>query len=167
MSRTSVVAVAMVSLVFWSFALIHAGGAIADAVSPGGRGVLSPISNLGTEADLSDCITAPLKVGSAKAAFCGDWNGVISKDGIVEVVALHALDDSGVVDAYRGTLPLGLAWGDSIVDVRDKLGQPSRITSMYGTPTFVYMYRSGVFGSLELRFNAGDRLMGINVCLER
>jgi len=161
------IVIAACSLVLWSLLLVHAGGAIADGVTRGDRSVLSPISQLGTKADLSGCATAPLQVGSATAAFCGDWNAIVASDGTVDVVSLHALNDSDVVDAYRGTLPMGLVWGDSIADVRGKLGEPNRITSIYGTPTFVYMYRGMPFGSLELRFSAGDRLMGINACLER
>jgi hypothetical protein len=150
-----------------SLLLVHAWGGVADGVSGGDGSTLSPVSRLGTLADLRDCVTAPLEVGSATAAFCDDWDAVVDKDGVVEVVSLHALDDSGVVDGFRGTLPMGLAWGDSIADVREKLGEPARITSIYKTPTFVYMYRNQAFGSLELRFSAGGRLTGINVCLER
>jgi hypothetical protein len=156
----------MVSLFVVSLLLIHVGGAFADGVSEGDRSRLSPISQLGRKADLTQCTSAPLGVGNAKAAFCSDWNGVVSKDGIVQVVTLHALHDSGVVDAYGGTLPLELAWGDTITAVQDKLGEPDRITGIYGTPTFVYMFEGLPFGSLELRFTGGDRLMAINACLK-
>ena len=45
------------------------------------------------------------------------------------------------------------------------LGTPIRITDAYGTPTLVYAYEDQAYGSLELRFSAGDRLMRINACL--
>jgi hypothetical protein len=166
-SRYPVLFLAIVSLTFWSLAFLHAGGPLVDGVTLGGQTTASPVSLLGTYADLGDCTQAPLKVGSAKAVFCDDWGGVVSASGEVEVVTLHALNDSSVVDAYTGALPKELVWGDSIADVRAKLGEPNRITSIYGTPTFVYMYRGDSFGSLELRFSAGDRLMGINACLMR
>ncbi len=167
LSRLVVTAGGMASLIVLSLLLVHVGGSVADGVSPGDRSNLSPISQLGRKADLSRCMSAPLKSTSAIAAFCDDWDAIVGEDGVVQVVTLHALHDSGVVEPYRGALPLGLAWGDTIDDVTAKLGEPARITGIYGTPTFVYMFDGMPYGSLELRFTGGDRLMALNACLER
>jgi len=67
----------------------------------------------------------------------------------------------------RGSLPLGLHWGDEVSAVWTKLGQPNRVTDIYGTPTLVYMFETVPYGSLELRFNASDRLMRVNASLVR
>jgi hypothetical protein len=159
--------IAVVSLLGWSAVLMHVGGTIADGVAPLDRSLVSPISKLGTTADLGSCVTAPLDVGTASAVYCNDWNGIVDADGVIEVVSLHALHDSSVVDPFRGILPMGLTWGDTVDDVVALLGEPNRITDIYGTPTLVYMYHYPPFGSLELRFTGGDRLKGINACLER
>jgi hypothetical protein len=74
---------------------------------------------------------------------------------------------NAVIDAFRGPLPEGLTWGQAISDVMAELGTPMRITDAYGTPTLVYAYEGEAYGSLELRFSAGDRLMRINACLLR
>jgi hypothetical protein len=143
------------------------GGAIGDCVSAADRIRVSPVNHLGEQPDLSRCASAPLEVGSATAAYCLDWNAIVTMDGTVQVVSLHARGDSSVVEAYDGALPRMLTWGDSIDDVRGKLGPPNRITGVYGTPTFVYMYRGMPYGSLELRFNGDGGLTAINACLQR
>jgi hypothetical protein len=164
--RRAAVLVTTVSLAISALALIQAGGATTLASALSGHET-DPITYLGLRVELKDCVKAPLAIGDGSVVLCNRWNGVVAPDGVVDVVTLHALDTSSIVQAWRGDLPKGLHWSDSIADVRGKLGEPSRITSIYGTPTFVYMFRGERFGSLELRFSAGDRLESINACLTR
>ena len=67
----------------------------------------------------------------------------------------------------NGALPQGLQWGDEVNAVWARLGQPGRVTGIYGTPTLVYMFEGERYGSLELRFDAGDHLMRVNASLVR
>lgn len=160
--QRAAIVLAVVTLVLSSAALFHAGGSFADA-----RDGVSPLTLLGTKADMTDCVTAPLEIGAGTTVCCPTWDGVRSQSGEVRVVSLHAVGDSTIVEPWLGALPAGLAWGDSIADVVKRLEKPDRITAIYGTPTFVYMFRTQPFGSLELRFDEQDRLASLNASVYR
>lgn len=162
--RLAAVLTATLTLAILSLAFVHLGGGTAIGAVLTARGGSNPVELLGTRPALDGCATAPLAIGEGKVAYCRTWGGVVSPDGVVEVVSIYA-EDTSVVDAYVGELPQGLHWGDSLTDVVDHLGQPVRVTPIYGTPTLVYMFNSLRYGSLELRFSAGDRLASINACL--
>jgi hypothetical protein len=164
--RLAAVLIAALSLATASVALVHAGGATALGAALSGRDAPNPIDLLGTTPALDGCVAVPLAVGSGNAVYCHTWAGVTSADGPLQVVSVVS-EGTSVLDAWTGALPQGLHWGDSIHDVTARLGQPVRITPMFGTPTFVYMFDGLPYGSLELRFSAGDRLAGINACLSR
>jgi hypothetical protein len=164
--RLAAVLTATLTLAILSIVTVHAGGATAIGAALSAKGGVNAIELLGTKPAMDGCVSAPLAVGAGNAVYCRTWGGVTSTDGVVEVVSIFS-EDTSVVDAYTGTLPQGLHWGDSIKDVTARLGQPARITPIYGTPTFVYMFKGFRYGSLELRFSSGDRLSSINACLTR
>ena len=72
-----------------------------------------------------------------------------------------------VLEEYTGALPRSLTWGDSPKAVIKAIGRPSRISDLYGPPTFVYMFTGERYGSLELQFDARDHLVRINAGLTR
>lgn len=128
------------------------------------RGIRDPMALLGTELDTNGCAQAALEVGDGFVLYCHDWSAIASPDGTAQVVSLYG-PDHPVVHRFRGELPQGLRWGDTIAQVMDDLGTPYRITDAYGTPTLIYMFSDERYGSLELRFNAAERLDAVNACL--
>ena len=142
----------------------HLAGGMAIGSALIANGGENPVALLGTVLGDTTCPTAPLAVGEGTTVICSDWSAVTSRAGEVEVVSLYG-PDNAVIDEYRGELPKGLHWGDSLTAIAAKLGQPGRITAAFGTPTLVYEYQDQAYGSLELRFSAGDRLMRVNACL--
>jgi len=160
------IAVAVLDLLVVAGIGFHLGGGSAIGSALSANGGVDPVALLGTDLGKTTCPSAPLAVGKGTTVICPDWTGITTLDGVVEVVALYG-PGSAVLDEFRGPLPEGLHWGDSLTDIVATLGPPNRITDAYGTPTLVYAYRGKVYGSLELRFSGGDRLMRINACLLR
>ncbi len=97
---------------------------------------------------------------------CPRWTAITTPDGRVQAVSLYG-PGSSTVDSWDGRLPQGLHWGDQLADVWSRLGRPQRVTSAYGPPTLVYWFTSRPYGSLELRFDAGDALVRINASILR
>jgi hypothetical protein len=137
------------------------GRGIAFAV--GGSDV-DPVSYLGSTFDHTGCQGAALSIGTGEFVVCEDWSAITNGDGTAKVVSLYAAGNP-VIDEYAGSLPQSLHWQDTITDVTKQLGQPRRITDMYGAPTLVYMYNGQKYGSLELQFDDQDELVRINACL--
>lgn len=159
-----VIGVVVLDLVIVAVIGLHLGGATAIGSARGSNGGADPVSLLGKFLGETTCPTAPLAVGEGTTVICPDWTGITTRDGLVEVVSLYG-PSNAVVDEFRGALPEGLHWGDGLAEVVAALGPPNRITDAYGTPTLVYFSTDEVYGSLELRFSAGNRLMRINACL--
>jgi hypothetical protein len=160
--RVGVVA-AWLNLAVVGVLLIHLGGGVTVGWGLVAGGT-DPVNLLGTTPELGSCMTAPLAIGHGSSVFCPTYSAVTSPKGVVEVVSLYA-GGNPVVQGYAGRLPRGLQWGESIDDVISRLGEPQRLTDMYGPPTMVYMYDSAAYGSLELQFNAAGKLVRINACL--
>lgn len=135
-------------------------------VLAGGGSDVDPLDYLGAIPDLTACKSAALKVGEGRFVMCDDWSGIASRTGTVRVVSLYAAGNA-VIEGYEGSLPQALSWRETIGAVEDSLGMPSRITDMFGTPTLVYMYRTGRYGSLELQFDGHDQLFRVNASLTR
>jgi hypothetical protein len=151
--------------------LLVAGGLHGDRVvrfDPGVAFAANPADNpvllLGSTFDRTGCPTVPLAIGFGYNVFCHDWSATTSLDYRVEVVSLYAAGHD-VVDEYTGPLPQALRWHEGIIEVQEALGDPRLITDAYRTPTLVYMYSNGPYGSLELRFDTHGRLVRINACL--
>ena len=125
----------------------------------------SPIVLLGRPIDAAGCTTAPQARGSGTEIICDDYSAV-AVDGTTRVVRLRA-SDTGAFSAYTGSLPLDLSWFEPMTMVTARLGEPQHITAIWGPPTLVYMDGGNPYGSLELLFNAGDALVGINASLTR
>lgn len=142
---------------------VHLGGGIVSGASPS-PGVSDPFLMLGTQLGETSCPKAPIDVGTGTYVVCPNWTAVVSPAGIVEVVSIYGPGNS-VVDPYPGALPYGLAWGDSVTSAWDNLGRANRITSAYTTPTLVYFFTGKPYGSLELRYDANQRLKRINASL--
>ncbi len=160
------IAVVVLDLIIVAGIGLHLGGATAIGSARGSNGGVDPVSLLGKDLGETTCPTAPLAVGKGTTVICPDWTGITTPDGLVEVVSLYG-PSNAVLNEYRGALPEGLHWGDGLTEVVATLGTPIRITDAYGTPTLVYAYTGEAYGSLELRFSAGNRLMRINACLLR
>jgi hypothetical protein len=163
-TRRLVAAIAALDLVIVAGIGFHLAGGTAIGSALSANGGVDPVALLGTELGTTTCPTAPLAIGEGTTVVCPDWTGITTPEGLVEVVSLYG-PGNAVLDEYRGALPEGLAWGQGLTDVVAMLGSPIRITDAYGTPTLVYAYEDKAYGSLELRFSAGDRLMRINACL--
>jgi hypothetical protein len=133
------------------------------AFAAGGNDV-DPVSYLGSTFDHTGCQSAALSIGKGEFVVCEDWSAITNGDSTAKVVSLYAAGNP-VIDEYTGSLPQSLHWRETITDVAEQLGQPRRITDMYGTPTLVYMYNDQKYGSLELRFDEQDELVRINACL--
>jgi hypothetical protein len=160
------VTVIVLDLVIVAALGLHLGGAAAIGSALSANGGADPVSLLGRDLGETTCTTVPLATGEGTTVICQDWTGVTTKEGIVEVVSLYG-PGNAVIDRFRGPLPEGLHWGDSIPDIVAALGTPNHVTDAFGTPTFVYAFTDEVYGSLELRLSSGDRLMRINACLLR
>jgi hypothetical protein len=158
------VALIVLDLVVLAAVVMHLAGAPAIGSAESAGGWPDPVALLGKELGDNMCPTAPLAVGEGTNVICHDWTGVATRDGIVNVVSLYG-PGNAVVHAFRGPLPEGLHWGDSLPDILAALGTPSRVTDAFGTPTLVYVFEDEEYGSLELRLSGGDRLMRINACL--
>ena len=143
---------------------VHLAGGAATGASPSAIADSDPVRVLGMRLGETACPSVPLAVGKGTTMVCPHWTAVLSTAGVVEVVSIYG-PGNAVVDAYEGSLPLGLHWGDEVTAVWDALGRPSRITSAYGTPTLVYMFDARPYGSLELRFDRDDHLMRVNASL--
>jgi hypothetical protein len=133
------------------------------AFAAGGNDV-DPVAYLGSTFDHTGCQSAALSIGKGEFVVCEDWSAITNGDSTAKVVSLYAAGNP-VIDEYTGSLPQSLHWRETITDVAEQLGQPRRITDMYGTPTLVYMYNDQKYGSLELRFDEQDELVRINACL--
>jgi hypothetical protein len=147
-----------------------AAGRICGDIDPGvvfaaGGSDVNPVSYLGTKLDQPGCTTHALSVGEGMFVICEDWTAVTTRGGKAQVVSLYAAGNP-VVEEYEGTLPEALHWGETMTEVGDQLGEPRRITDMYGTPTLVYMYDTERYGSLELQFDDRYELVRINACLK-
>jgi hypothetical protein len=158
------IAVAVLDLVIVAGIGFHLAGGTAVGSALSANGGVNPVALLGRDLGKTTCTKAPLAVGKGTTVLCADWSGITTPEGKVEVVSLYG-PGNPVLDEYRGELPEGLHWGDGLTQVMAALGTPSRITNVYGTPTLVYAYTGQRYGSLELRFSAGDRLMRVNACL--
>ncbi len=143
---------------------VHLTGGMATGASMGTIADSDPVRLLGVKLGEASCPSAPLAVGKGTTVVCPHWTAVLSETGVVGVVSIYG-PGNAVVDAYEGSLPLGLHWGDEVTAVWEALGRPSRITSVYGTPTLVYMFDGREYGSLELRFDGADRLARVNASL--
>jgi hypothetical protein len=132
------------------------------AFAQGGSDV-NPVSFIGSTFDHTGCQTAALSIGKGEFVVCDDWTAITNGDSTAKVVSLYA-SGNPVIDEYTGPLPQALHWGQTITEVTAALGQPRRITDMFGTPTLVYMYYGEKYGSLELQFDAQDKLFRINAC---
>jgi hypothetical protein len=130
----------------------------------GANGIENPVLYLGSTFDRAECQTVPLSIGAGYTVFCDDWSAITSVDYSAQVVSLYAAGN-GVVDQYTGPMPRSLRWHEGVTEILDRLGNPQRVTGIYGTPTFVYMYSGSPYGSLELRFDANLELVRINACL--
>lgn len=148
-------------------------GMVATNLNGGtGRGIafaldgndVNPVSYLGSTFDHAGCQSAALSVGKGEFVVCENWSAITNGDSTAKVVSLYAAGNP-VIDEYTGSLPESLHWRETITEVSKQLGQPRRITDMYGTPTLIYMYNGEKFGSLELQFDAHDELVRINACL--
>jgi len=160
------IAVAALDLAIVAGFGFHLAGAAAIGSALSANGGVDPVALLGKDLGETTCPTAPLAVGKGTTVICPDWTGVTTRGGTVEVVSLYG-PGNAVIDEFRGPLPEGLTWGQSLTEIMADLGTPIRITDAYGTPTLVYAYENEVYGSLELRFSGGNRLMRINACLLR
>lgn len=151
--RVAVVAVLDLAIVLGVGA--HLAGGIATGADS------DPLGVLGTTFVEGSCPSVSLSVGTGATVVCPSWTAITSPAGVVRVVSLYG-PDNAVVAPFAGALPLGLHWGDELDSVWARLGRPNRVTSIYGTPTLVYMFETERYGSLELRFDAGNHLMRVN-----
>jgi hypothetical protein len=162
--RRMAIAVAVLNLVVASALVLHVGAGSTAGFLLAADGSRDPVPLLGTKLDTTDCITATRSVGKGFVAFCPDFSAVASPGGIAEVISLYSAGNT-VIGEYTGPLPLGLHWGDALKDVAARLGEPRRISDMYGPPTLIYMFEGKQYGSLELQFDRHDRLFRINAGL--
>jgi hypothetical protein len=161
--RVGVVA-AWLNLLVVGVLLVHLSGGVTLGWGLVAAGT-DPVNLLGTTLDQGSCIKAPLAVGHGSSIFCPTFAAVTSSEGIVQVVSLYR-GGNPVVKGYTGRLPRGLQWGDSIDDVMSRLGEPQRLSDMYGPPTMIFMFNGAAYGSLELQFNASGELVRLNACLK-
>ena len=143
---------------------VHLTGGMATGAGMSSIADSDPVRLLGVKLGETSCPVVPLAVGAGTTVICPQWTAILSATGVVAVVSVYG-PGNAVVDAYEGSLPLGLAWGDDVTAVWDALGRPNRITGAYGTPTLVYMFTGKEYGSLELRFDAAYHLMRVNASL--
>ena len=146
--------------------VLGVGAHLAGGIVTGASADSDPVRLLGTNLIDGSCPSAPLAIGRGNTIVCSTWTAIVSPAGLIEVVSLYG-PGSSAMEAFGGTLPLGLHWGDEVSAVWTKLGQPNRVTDIYGTPTLVYMFTAAPYGSLELRFDASDHLVRVNASLVR
>ena len=125
----------------------------------------NPLSCLGSTMDQTGCVVVPLAIGDGYRVICPNFSAITTLDDTVQVVSIYA--GTSVFDEYTGPMPEALRWHQGMEEIADTLGDPWRITSIYGTPTLVYMYDDAPYGSLELRFDYNAELVQINACLDR
>lgn len=125
----------------------------------------NPLSCLGSTVDQTGCEAVPLAIGEGYRVICPNFSAITALDHTVQVVSVYA--GTSMFDRYTGPMPEALRWHQGMEEVADTLGDPRRITSIYGTPTLVYMYEDAPYGSLELRFDDNAELVQINACLDR
>lgn len=159
-------AVAMLDLVIVAALAAHLAGGIVAGAAPTLASDGDPFGLLGTKLVEKSCPEVPLAVGKGTFVVCPAWTAVLSPTRVVEVVSVYGPGNS-VVDAYPGDLPKGLAWGEPLKTTWKHAGKPNRITSAYGTPTLVYFVSGQPYRSIELRFNAAERLTRINASIVR
>ncbi len=162
--RLGVILVCIDLLIVGMVAANLGGGSGRGIVFAVGGSDVDPVSYLGSTFDHSGCQSADLAIGKGEFVICEDWSAVTNGDATAKVVSLYAAGNP-VIDEYTGPLPQSLRWGQTIEDVTASLGKPRRITDMFGTPTLIYMYTGEKYGSLELQFDAKDKLFRINACL--
>jgi hypothetical protein len=162
--RRLAVAVAILDLVIIVGLGAHLAGGVATGTSLAAFAESDPVRLLGTPLGETSCPSVPLSVGDGNTVICPDWTAITSPAGVVVVVSIYG-PGSSVVDTFEGALPLGLRWGDGMASAWVALGRPDRITSVYGTPTLVYMFDTHPYGSLELRFDSTDHLVRVNASL--
>lgn len=143
-----------------------AAGGIVSGASPTLAADGDPFGLLGTTLVKKTCPEVALQVGKGTFVVCPAWTAVLSTSRVVEVVSVYG-PGSSVVDAYAGDLPKGLTWGEPLKATWKHLGKPNRITSAYGPPTLVYFVSGQPYRSIELRFNAAERLTRINASIVR
>jgi hypothetical protein len=130
------------------------------------RTVPNPVILLGHAFDQTGCASAPQGIGDGYVVVCRDFTAITDRDGRMLVASLYG-SDGPAAHRYRGVMPEGLAWGDSLAQVLAELGKPAHISRAWGPPTLVYMFDGMPYGSLELRFNGAGRLQSISACLTR
>ena len=146
--------------------VLGVGAHLTGGIATGASADSDPVRLLGTNLIDGSCPSVPLAIGKGDTIVCSTWTAITSPAGVIEVVSLYGPGNSAM-DAFAGPLPQGLHWGDEVKAVWARLGQPNRVTGVYGTPTLVYMFQTGAYGSLELRFDASDHLMRVNASLVR
>lgn len=161
--RLGVILVCIDLLVIGAVATSLGGGSGSGIAFALGGSDVNPVSYLGSTFDHTGCQSAALSIGKGEFVVCDDWTAITNGDSTAKVVSLYAAGNP-VIDEYTGPLPQSLHWGQTITEVSAALGQPRRITDMYGTPTLVYMYDGEKYGSLELQFDVQDELFRINAC---
>lgn len=124
----------------------------------------NPLSCLGSAMDQTGCEAVPLAIGDGYRVICTNFSAITTLDDAVQVVSIYA--GTSVFDEYTGPMPEALRWHQGMEEIADTLGDPRRITAIYGTPTLVYMYDDAPYGSLELRFDNNAELVQISACLD-
>jgi hypothetical protein len=162
--RQLAVVLACIELVVAGTVFGHLGGGAGARFASAASGGADPVSRLGSTLDQSGCQSVRLAIGKGFFVVCDDYTANTAVDGTVRVVSLYAAGNP-VVEEYKGPLPRSLKWGDSIKDVAAALGDPCRVTDIYGPPTLVYKYEGEPYGSLELQFDTNQRLYRVNACI--
>ncbi len=160
------IVVAGISLVAFGAAWMHVGGGTGTRIIAAANGGIDPLSYLAAEFDETGCVRTPLAVGDGFFVICENFTANTSRSGVARVVSLYG-PGNPVLEEYTGALPRSLTWGNSPKAVIKAIGRPSRISDLYGPPTFVYMFTGERYGSLELQFDARDHLVRINAGLTR
>ncbi len=160
------IATAGIALVAFGAAWMHVGGGAGARIISAANGGIDPLSYLGSELDVTGCARTPLTVGDGFFVVCEDFTANTSRTGVARVVSVYG-PENPVLTEYAGTLPQSLHWGATPRAVIKALGKPSRISDLYGPPTFVYMFTGERYGSLELQFDAQNHLVRINAGLTR
>ncbi len=163
--RLSIV-VAGIALVVFGAAWMHVGAGAGTGIIAAANGGIDPLSYLDCKFDETGCVRTPLAVGDGFLVICENFTANTSPGGIARVVSVYG-PGNPVLEEYTGALPMALKWGDKLEAVIKAMGRPSRISDLYGPPTFVYTFTGERYGSLELQFDAEDHLVRINAGLTR